>query len=140
MRWTEEQLKDYQQRNSVLADIGKSHGLPPKPSKHRNHKVEVDGRKFDSKREHDRYQQLRMMEKSGSITGLECQREFELVPAVILGGRRKPAVKYRADFVYYRGAVFVVEDTKSPHLRKDPYYRLKKHLMMHVHSIEITEI
>jgi hypothetical protein len=58
---------------------------------------------------------------------------------VVLDGKTKPAVRYIADFVYIRDGRQVVEDAKSPHLRKDPVYRLKKHLMKSVHGIDIVE-
>src|SRR5690606_26359142 len=54
--------------------------------------------------------------------------------------RRKPAVKYVADFVYQEKGQMVVEDVKSTMTRNLPVYRLKKHLMKSVHGLEIREI
>lgn len=115
-------------------------GSPSLP-KHGNKKIVLpDGQKFDSKREYDRYCQLQLEERAGAISGLCRQIYFVLAPAVKLSGKTKPSLRYQADFVYMRGGQKVVEDAKSPHLRKDPYYRAKKHLMMHIHNIEIQEV
>lgn len=140
MRWTEEQLATYNQRQNALDTIAVENGLTPKPSKHRNHKVKVGDMTFDSKREYQRWTELEMMQKAGKISQLQRQVVYVLVPAVILDGRKKPAVKYIADFVYFQHGEFVVEDAKSPHLRKDPYYRLKKHLLKYVHQLDLCEI
>lgn len=140
MRWTEEQLKEFQDRRPSLDAIGKMHCLvPQKRQKYGNKKVKVDGMTFDSKKEYARWQQLQMLEKAGKIEKLERQKSFGLAPAVILSGKRKPSLKYCADFVYYESGKLVVEDTKSEITRKDPVYRIKKHLMQSVHRIEIRE-
>jgi hypothetical protein len=66
---------------------------------------------------------------------------FVLAGPVFLGGRKKPAIKYVADFTYWdiqAEPVFFVEDAKSPHLRTNPVFRLKMHLLKLVHGIEVT--
>lgn len=50
-------------------------------AKYGNRKVVVDGITFDSEREAHRYTELKILEKAGKITGLQLQREFELIPA-----------------------------------------------------------
>jgi hypothetical protein len=142
LRWTEEQLQEFQGRKPSLESIGRKNGLPTpaKRSKYGNHKVVVDGLKFDSKKEAARWQQLQMLEKAGKIERLERQKSFGLAPAVILSGKRKPALKYCADFVYYENGRLVVEDVKSEITRKEPVYRIKRHLMQSVNRIEIREI
>jgi hypothetical protein len=108
-------------------------------SKHGNKKLIVDGEKFDSGREYKRYLELKLLEKYGEISELKRQVPFILAPAVKLSGRTKPALRYFADFTYMLGGELIIEDAKSPHLREDPRYRIKKHLMMSVHGIEIRE-
>ncbi len=49
-------------------------------AKYGNRKVVVDGITFDSKKEAQRYTELKLLEKTGKITGLQLQREFELIP------------------------------------------------------------
>jgi len=107
--------------------------------KYRNVPTEVDGIKFPSKRQANRYRELKLMEKHGAIIGLELERWFDLV----VNGVR--VAKYRADFTYaevIRKApdtdeiVEVVEDSKGFRTRD---YRIKKKLMKAIHGIEIKE-
>ena len=113
--------------------------------KYGNKKVVVNGERFDSRREFVRYQELDLLRQAGVITGLRRQVRFELVPRVVLAGKTKPAVCYWADFTYLvpgssDPAVLVVEDAKNPYLRMESVYRLKKHLLKHVHGLEISEV
>jgi hypothetical protein len=97
--------------------------------------VVVDGIKFDSKKEANRYRELRLMVDAGVISDLELQPVFELVPKQ--DGER--AVKYVADFQYRSGSETVVEDVKSP-ATKTPVYRIKRKLMLFVHGIRVREV
>jgi hypothetical protein len=117
-----------------------SGSLQKKASKHGNVKVEVDGIVFDSKREAARYMHLMMLQRVGVISGLRLQVPFVLQPAVLLDGKKKRELKYLADFVYLQDGREIVEDSKSPHLRKHPVFRLKKHLMQSVLGLAITEV
>src|SRR5690606_369436 len=49
-----------------------------KPSKYRNVRTTVDGITFDSKREAERYGELKTMEAAGVISDLELQPRFPL--------------------------------------------------------------
>jgi hypothetical protein len=102
-------------------------------SKYRN--VKTDG--YSSKKEARRAAELQLLEKGKAITDLQEQFTFVLAPAVVLNGRRKPALKYIADFVYFENGKLVVEDVKGI---KTPVYRIKQHLMATVHNIQIREI
>lgn len=110
--------------------------------KYRNQKVKVNGVTFDSKTEYERYLALKMLEKAGKIKDLKTQVKFELVKGVRFQNekRKKPALTYIADFTYVKDGELIVEDVKSEITRKNGVYRMKKHLMMAVHNIEITEI
>ena len=114
--------------------------LQAKASKHGNVKVEVDGIVFASKREGARYLHLSMLQRVGAISGLEMQVPFVLQAAVVLDGRKKSAVRYVSDFVYTENGVQKIEDAKSPHLRKHPVYRLKRHLLKTVLGLDIIEV
>lgn len=111
-----------------------------RPKKYGNKKVTVEGKTFDSKREATRYLELLMMQKNGEITGLDTQVPFELLPA-----QRDPvtnkvverAVKYVADFVYYKDGEKVVEDTKG---YRTPDYILKRKMCLYFMGIRIREI
>ena len=104
----------------------------------------IDGFKFDSKKEGKRYIDLKLLQRAGKIQDLQMQVSFELMAGVKFENqkRKKPAMKYIADFVYtdVKTGLQVVEDVKSAMTRKLPAYRQKKHLMMSVHGIEIQEV
>lgn len=108
--------------------------------KHGAERVTVDGQKFDSKREARRYAELQVQEKGGVISGLQRQVPFILCVPVVLDGRKKPALKYIADFVYLtQDGRRVVEDCKAPHLRQNTAYRIKRHLMKAYYNVEVME-
>ena len=115
-----------------------------KRPKYGNKKIEVDGIKFDSKKEARRYQQLSLMQRAGEISDLELQPRFELIKSVKFAGtdRAKPAIRYFADFAYTDTLTGkrIVEDVKSPATKKNPAYRMKKHMMLATHGIEINEV
>jgi hypothetical protein len=110
---------------------------PKKKSKYRNTKVEIDGFKFDSKAEAARYRELLIMQKAGLISNLELQVPFILAPGCVLDGRKKPPLKYVADFVYVENGRAVICDVKG---KTTALYRAKKHLMKTVLGLEIKEI
>ena len=109
-------------------------------NKYKNKKVEFDGIIFDSLKELARYKELLLLKKQGLITDLKLQHPFVLVPTVRIKGKKKPDVKYVADFVYVEDGRLVVEDVKSVITRKLPTYRLKIHLLKYNLNIEVVEI
>ena len=115
-----------------------------KRPKYGNKKIEIDGVKFDSKKEARRYQALLLMQRAGEISDLELQPKFELIKSVKFAGtdRAKPAIRYFADFAYTETATGkrIVEDVKSKITRESPVYRIKKHMMLAIHGIEINEV
>lgn len=114
----------------------------PKRNKYGASKVTQSGITHDSGKEASRWHQLQVLERAGQISDLQRQVSFVLAPAVRLAGepRKKPALRYFADFTYVHAGHLVVEDTKSKPTRKLAAYRIKKHLMATVHGIHITEI
>lgn len=106
--------------------------------KYHNKKTEVDGIVFDSKREAERYKELRLMEQAGEITGLTRQQAFTLIPAQRIGGNLvERAVVYVADFCYYKNGEYVVEDSKG---FRTPEYKIKRKLMLYTQGIRIREV
>lgn len=91
----------------------------------------LDGIRFDSKREADRYAQLRLLEVAGHITNLQHQVPYDLHA---LGGVQ--VARYVADFVYRdeRTQRLVVEDVKGV---KTPVFRLKAKWLKAEHGIEV---
>ena len=97
-------------------------------SKLRNIKTTVDGHKFDSKREANRYCELKLMQRAGEISDLELQPQFVLQEAFRdAQGKHRRAIKYRADFRYTKGDKTIVEDVKG---HKTPLYLVKKKLLL----------
>lgn len=94
-------------------------------------KVELDGYKFDSKKEARRYQELKLLQKAGEIGRVEVHTPW---PLEVNG---QLICKYVGDFAYAKGKELIVEDTKGI---RTPVYRLKKKLMKAVYGIDIVEI
>ena len=135
-------------------------------NKYNARKVVVDGIRFDSKAEANRYSQLALLQKRGQISGLELQPRFYLWVAPIninaskistnkeMEKRKHPygdicidewdLVKigyYTADFRYRddNGKV-VIEDVKSWATAQERSYRLRKRLVEALYGIEIREV
>lgn len=112
---------------------------PKKQPKYRNKKVMIDGRTFDSIREGKRYQELRLLEKAGEISHLECQPRFKLFcgtrPVLFDSGRQ---ATYVADFAYFDGERRVIEDAKG---FRTPEYKLKRAIVHAMHPMtKIIEV
>lgn len=139
IRWSQEQLDAHRARRA--APVAPVQPEPVKKSKYASQKVEQAGVKFDSKKEARRWAELERMEAAGQISELKRQTSFVLAPSVHLAGeaRKKPAIRYFADYTYLQGGQLVVEDTKSRPTRKLAAYRIKKHLMATVLNIHIRE-
>lgn len=91
---------------------------------------------YASKRESKRATELALPERAGHIHYLREQVVFEIAPSVVIQGRKRPPLKYIADFVYYVDGRRVVEDAKG---YRTEGYRIKRHLMKAVHGIDILE-
>lgn len=124
-----------------------------------NRKVTIYGITFDSKKEANRYCELKMLERAGEISCLETQKKYVLIPAYYdsyprfgkNGKRLKDGQKcierecaYYADFCYIdRDGQYVVEDVKG---HKDPAsasyakYTIKRKLMLEEYGIRIREV
>jgi len=106
-------------------------------SKYRNVKTVVDGITFDSKREADRYCELKLLQRAGRITDLRLQVPFELQPAFTVNGKKVRPIHYIADFMYKENGVYVVEDAKG-HRTKE--YMLKRKMYAYKYGREIKEV
>ena len=137
IRMTAEELKATHAKNLAAGRPAARRGSHQKYSNQRV--TDAEGKKFDSKAEHRHWLHLQALAKSGQITQLRRQVVFELAPAVRLKGRKKPALRYVADFVWVDAATGeqVVEDVKGA---VTDVWRIKQHLMMSVHGIEVKEI
>ena len=141
LRWTEEELKDYQARQkrqaaprvqAIPSGVTITDAEKPKRNKYGNRRVEVDGMKFDSQKEADLYfGTLFPSWKCGAIKLLVRQVPFDLP-----GG-----IRYVADFVTVSadGCVSVI-DVKSAITRKNRVYINKKKQMKAIWGIDIKEV
>lgn len=101
-------------------------------SKYKAKKTIVDNITFDSKKEANRYCELKLLERARVISNLQLQVPYILIPKSKYGR----AIKYVADFVYEENNKIVIEDVKGV---KTPVYRLKKRLMAERFGIVIKE-
>jgi len=114
-----------------------------KPSKMLNVRVTAEtGEKFASKAEHARWVELCRQQRLGLISDLRTQVVFVLVPGAVIvtpeGSRKKPPIRYVADFTYtHHDGTKVVEDVKG---FKTAMYKVKQHMMKALLGIDIVEI
>lgn len=119
--------KDTQQTIEQLLDGNHQPPVPGRRSKYRNIRTEVDGIKFDSKREAHRFTELNLMRRAGEVLWFIRQPSFDLE-----GG-----VKYRADFlVVWKGGRVGIEDVKG---MKTAVYKLKRKQVEARYGIVIEE-
>ena len=134
-----------------------------KRQKLNNKIVTIDGIKFHSKKEGERYCELKLLQRAGVISELELQKSYELIPAqyetIETGeyyqrGDKKgqpktkqvcieQSVVYIADFVYKQNGQTVVEDVKGFRDTSSATYAkyvLKRKMMLWLHGIKIREV
>lgn len=93
--------------------------------------------KFDSKSEFERFKTLTLLQRCGDIAELRRQVVYVLADSIKLNGRKKPALRYVADFVYKQAGADVVEDVKG---FVPSAFRVKQHLMKSVHGIDVIVV
>lgn len=108
-------------------------------SKYFNRKCVVDGVVFDSQKEANRFAELSLLERAGTIQNLQRQVKYTLIPSQKDGKGRnlERPVTYIADFVYQEGGKTVVEDAKGVRTKD---YIIKRKLMLFRHGIRIKEV
>jgi hypothetical protein len=102
----------------------------PKANKFGARATVVDGITFHSKKEADRYKELKLLEHAGVITGLELQVPFE----ININGIH--ITTYKADFVYYENGRKIVEDSKG---MRERLFKMKKKMVKAAYDIDILE-
>lgn len=106
-------------------------------SKYNARKTVIDGITFDSRKEADRYCELKLLQRAGKITDLKLQVPFELQPAFTVNGKKVRAIHYIADFMYSQGGVYIVEDAKGCRTKE---YMLKRKMYAYRYGQEIKEV
>jgi hypothetical protein len=96
-----------------------------------------DGRRFASRAERDRYEELLILQRAGEIAELECQPIFHFPIGDRLLTWQGRRIRYTADFRYrdLRSDAVVIEDVKGNHRTRDVHLRLA--LMEAVHGIAV---
>ena len=99
------------------------------PSKYHAQKTVVNGVKYDSKWEAERYNQLFAMQQAGQIKDLQRQVKFVLLDGYTNNkGKKIRPICYFADFQYTDNeGRQIVEDTKSQ-ATKTEVFKIKKKL------------
>lgn len=127
-----------------------------KKSKYYAKKIKVDGIEFDSKKEANRYLELKLLERAEKIKNLQMQVPFVLIPAqyeeVIEYTPKthkekkvkkliEKKLRYVADFVYEQDGKIIVEDVKG-YKGSGAYaqFVIKRKLMLYIHGIKIREV
>lgn len=91
-------------------------------------RVEDEGIKFASKKEHKRYKELKLLQKNGDVVFFLMQTPFHL----------PGNVKYISDFlIFWTDNRVTIEDVKG---MKTPLYIAKKKIVETIYPIQITEI
>ena len=98
--------------------------------KYHNKKTVVDGIKFDSRLEAERYEQLKILKRAGVIRDLELQPEYELIPSFRKNGKTWRRTVYKADFRYIlcEDDKTIIEDVKGSTAVITDVFRLKQKL------------
>lgn len=97
--------------------------FPTRSGKYNATKVQADNITFNSKAEHRRYCELKLLLQAGEISNLAVHPKLELK----IGNQL--AANYVADFNYIEGGKQLVwEDVKSP-ATETPVFKLKKRLI-----------
>lgn len=87
---------------------------------------ELCERKFDSKAEARRGEELALLQRAGEISDLQYQVSFKLC--------EKPSIKIKIDFVYAKDGVVIVEDSKGFMTREA---RVKIAWLKQLHGIDV---
>ena len=105
-------------------------------SKYHSRKITTPEGTFDSKREYERWCELKLLQRAGKIRDLRRQVRYNLVPAQYNKIRNERPVDYIADFVYLQNGRTVVEDVKG---KRTPEYIIKRKLMLYLRGISVLE-
>lgn len=124
-----------------------------KRPKYGNQILEVNGLKFASKKEYERYLFLKDAEFLGLISNLKYQVTFPLTPKqceyveVQLKTKTKRVERvveremtYIADFVYEKNGVTVVEDCKISKWLIPKEFVGKRKLMLYIYGIKVRQV
>jgi len=130
LRMTEQEYMEYLERTGKQTARQK-----PKRSKYNNKKTWVDGICFDSQKEADFYQELKLLQQAGEIKGFCRQPEFILVD----GDVEHRAITYKADFIiFHHDGTFEIIDVKG--YESEQWKRTEKMFRLRYPDLELKTI
>jgi hypothetical protein len=126
MRWTEDEYNKFLERNNKTSPEPKE-----KKSKCNNKKIKIDGHTFDSIKESEYYQELKLRLKANDILG------FCIQPIFILSN----SISYRPDFIVWNfdGTTEIIDVKASKNFKTD-VYKIKKKLFEEKFKLKIKEV
>jgi hypothetical protein len=139
----EEHISVEQYREMVGLPAKPRQGAPtvdaPKRTKYRNKPTWIDGIRFASGHEANRYLELKLMYQNGMIISFEYRKANLRYPMVV---KDMYLGYYEADFRYIRRDTgeLIVEDAKSQKTRMLDLYKWKIKLMKVLHGITVQEV
>lgn len=132
----QQQIKNQLAKKTRMEEIADEEN-PEKKSKYSSAKTDIDGIRFDSKKEAEFYAELKLREKAGEITHLRLQPRYLLQEAFKHEGKQYREMEYVADFEYIENGVTVVVDVKG---FKTAVYMIKKKLFLYKYGDKIKFI
>ena len=98
-------------------------------SKFFNKEVIIDGINFKSIGEGNRYSELKILQRTGEISQLECHPHFILFEKETISGINFPSMKYTSDFKYLnKEGKVVIEEYKSIMTFAEKDYKLRRRI------------
>ena len=111
-------------------------------SKYRNKPVTIDGIRFDSKREANRYCELKLLHQAGEIHKLRTHPRYTLLEPFEVNGVKYRGINYTADFEYVENGQLITEDVKGGKATKTEAFVMRMKLFIKrygdTHEFRIT--
>lgn len=132
----QKQIKSQLAKKTRIEEIAEAENLEKK-SKYSSAKTDIDGIRFDSKKEAEFYAELKLREKAGEISHLRLQPRYLLQEAFKHEGKQYREIEYVADFEYIENGETVVVDVKG---FKTTVYMIKKKLFLYKYGNKVKFI
>lgn len=132
----QQQIKSQLAKKTRMEEITDEENVEKK-SKYSSAKTDVDGIRFDSKKEAEFYAELKLREKAGEISHLRLQPRYLLQEAFKHEGKQYRETEYVADFEYIENGETVVIDVKG---FRTAVYMLKKKLFLYRYGDKVKFI
>ena len=117
----------------VIQRLGSNGKVAQNRSKYKNRKVERGGVRYDSAKEAKRAFDLELKQRAGEVSELKRQVKFILQESFKIPSKKTKQgfetikeIAYIADFTYFMGGQFYIEDVKG---YKTPEYKIKAKML-----------